>query len=165
VARSRSLCPEGEKPDSRRPDHHSRDGQRRDPKHPLLGSSRARGTRGETRELAHWTPLDMNGKWLLMDLRKSFCCATRASQKGRFDAFAKPSANVSYLRKAAVAERARGRRSWAGFGRPAIVTCADEHWRDSTVVWDWFETHPPDAIIGESGRLMMGDGRSRWQCA
>ena len=100
MARSRSPCPEGEKPDSRRPDHHSRDGQRRDPKHPLLGSSRARGTRGETRELARWTPLDMNGKWLLMELRKSFCCATRASQKGRFDAFAKPSAIGRSLRTA-----------------------------------------------------------------
>jgi hypothetical protein len=40
----------------------------------------------------------MNGKWLLMELKKSFCCATGASQKGRFGAFAKPSANVSYLR-------------------------------------------------------------------
>jgi hypothetical protein len=52
----------------------------------------------------------MNGKWLLMELRKSFCCATRASQKGRFDAFAKPLANVSYLRIAAVHR--------AVFGRP-----------------------------------------------
>jgi hypothetical protein len=26
-------------------------------------------------------------------------------------------------------------------------------------------THPPDAIIGQSGRPIVGDGRSRWLCA